>query len=263
MNPPQTVTGQLERMFQNTKRPLLSIFLTAGFPERDSLPELLPVLQETGVDFVEIGMPYSDPLADGPIIQQCSNRAIANGMRTQLLFDQVERLKAQIHLPLLWMGYWNTVLQFGVDRFLTACVRSGFSGVIIPDLPPEHYASLYRNRFEQAGIRPVFLIAPGTPVERIHFIDSLSGGFLYLVASAALTGRDTGVGESQLAYFERVAQLGLQHPLVAGFGIHDRESVQRAGRHCRGVIVGSAFLRSIAEAKDPLAAARDFVQGLR
>ena len=260
MNKQQT---RLEALFQTKRSQILSIYLTAGYPQADDTGPLLQALDEAGVDLVEVGMPYSDPLADGPVIQASSAQALAAGMSMERLFQQVAAVRATLRMPLVWMGYWNAILQYGPARFARSAVDAGLDAVIIPDLPPELYRDRYASVFREAGLQAVFLVTPRTPPERIQLIDSIAEGFVYLVASAALTGRGGGVDEAADTYLARVAAMGLRNPTLVGFGIHDKASFAAACRHANGAIVGSAFLRAIGKASDPVAAAKTFVASLR
>ena len=240
------VSSRLSELFEsNQDRKLLSIYCTAGYPHRDALPGILATLQEEGVDFVELGMPYSDPLADGPTIQECGAQAIENGMTMSLLFEQVEEARKIVSMPFVWMGYLNAVLQFGMDRFLESCERCGIDAVIIPDLPPEVYAAEYQERFEAHGVGVVFLITPRTSEARIRLMDGLSSGFIYLVSSPSLTGRNSGVSDATAEYLKRIHGMNLRNPKMVGFGIHDRDSFSKAVEFAEGAIIGSAFLNSL------------------
>jgi tryptophan synthase alpha chain len=260
---PAEATDRLSALFASGRKPLLSIYLTAGYPFLEATGPLLEALEASGADLVEVGMPYSDPLADGPVIQQSGAQALAAGMTLDLLFDQVAAVRPRLRMPLVWMGYVNAVLQYGPERFAERCVRSGFEAVILPDLPPEVYRRDFQPLFARHGLKPVFLVTPQTPEARVKLIDEHAEGFVYLVASSTLTGSNSGIGQAQEDYLARVAGMGLRNPLLAGFGIHDRDSFERACRHTRGAIVGSAFLRHIGQAADPVQAAGAFVRDLR
>ncbi|MBI1193173.1 MAG: tryptophan synthase subunit alpha [Bacteroidetes bacterium] len=255
--------NQLKDLFQSGRDHLLSIYLTAGYPTLDATGALLEAVQEAGADLVEVGMPYSDPLADGPVIQQSGAQALAAGMTLDRLFDQVAEVRPRLQIPLVWMGYFNAMLQYGPERFAERCAASGFEALILPDLPPEVYRRDFQPLFVRHGLKPVFLVTPQTPEHRIRLIDDCSEGFVYLVASSTLTGSNTGIGSLQEQYLSRVAAMGLRNPLIAGFGIHDRPSFLAACRHARGAIVGSAFLRHIGQSADPVGAAGHFVRSLR
>jgi len=255
--------NRLLPLFQSGRDHLLSIYLTAGYPALPLTGPLLEAVQAAGADLVEVGMPYSDPLADGPVIQQTGAQALAAGMTLDLLFDQVAEVRPRLHIPLVWMGYFNAMLQYGPERFAERCAACGFEALIIPDLPPEVYRRDFQSLYERHGLKPVFLVTPQTPEARIRLIDDCSEGFVYLVASSTLTGSNTGIGSDQEQYLARVAGMGLRNPLLAGFGIHDRPSFLAACRHTRGAIVGSAFLRHISQSPDPVQAAGEFVRMLR
>jgi tryptophan synthase alpha chain len=226
---------------------VLSIYFTAGYPEKEDTVKVLSQLQEAGVDLVEIGLPFSDPLADGPTIQDSSTAALKNGMHTQLLFDQLKDIRKSIHIPLIVMGYFNPMLQYGVEAFLSQCAQIGIDGIIMPDLPLAEYEQHYKNLYEKHGVKNIFLITPQTSDARIKAIDQASDSFIYLVSTASVTGSKSGFGEEQEAYFERIAQMNLKNPLVVGFGIHDANTFSQATKHTSGAIIGSAFIKTITE----------------
>ena len=226
---------------------VLSIYFTAGYPEKEDTVKVLSQLQEAGVDLVEIGLPFSDPLADGPTIQDSSTAALKNGMHTQLLFDQLKDIRKSIHIPLIVMGYFNPMLQYGVEAFLSQCAQIGIDGIIMPDLPLAEYEQHYKNLYEKHGVKNIFLITPQTSDARIKAIDQASDSFIYLVSTASVTGSKSGFGEEQEAYFERIAQMKLKNPLVVGFGIHDANTFSQATKHTSGAIIGSAFIKTITE----------------
>lgn len=226
---------------------VLSIYFTAGYPEKEDTVKVLSKLQEAGVDLVEIGLPFSDPLADGPTIQDSSTAALKNGMHTQLLFDQLKDIRKSIHIPLIVMGYFNPMLQYGVDAFLSECAKIGIDGIIMPDLPLAEYEQHYKKLYEKHGIKNIFLITPQTSDARIKAIDQASDSFIYLVSTASVTGSKSGFGVEQEAYFERIAQMNLKNPLVVGFGIHDANTFSQATKHTSGAIIGSAFIKTITE----------------
>jgi tryptophan synthase alpha chain len=221
---------------------VLSIYFTAGYPEKEDTTKVLQQLQDSGVDLVEIGLPFSDPLADGPTIQDSSTTALKNGMSTQLLFDQLKDIRKSIHIPLIVMGYFNPMLQYGVDAFLKECAQIGIDGIIMPDLPLAEYKQHYAAMYEKYGIKNIFLITPQTSDARIREIDKASDSFIYLVSTASVTGSKSGFGPEQEAYFERIANMKLKNPLVVGFGIHDAHTFTQATKHTSGAIIGSAFI---------------------
>jgi len=240
---------------------VLSIYFTAGYPEKEDTTKVLQQLQDSGVDLVEIGLPFSDPLADGPTIQDSSTTALKNGMSTQLLFDQLKDLRKSIHIPLIVMGYFNPMLQYGVDAFLKECAQIGIDGIIMPDLPLAEYKQHYAAMYEKYGIKNIFLITPQTSDARIREIDKASDSFIYLVSTASVTGSKSGFGPEQEAYFERIANMKLKNPLVVGFGIHDAHTFTQATKHTSGAIIGSAFIKTITE--KGLAGIAPFIQSLR
>lgn len=235
---------RLSKIFNSDKK-LLSIYFTAGFPAVDDTVKIITELEKNGIDFIEIGLPFSDPLADGPVIQHSSTVAIRNGMTAKLLFEQLSGIRTSVKIPLLIMGYFNSVLQFGVENFVRKCAETGIDGLIIPDLPFDIYASDYENIFEKYGLSMVFLVTPQTSDARIRQIDSLSTSFIYLVSSAAITGNSSDFGKIQDDYFSRISDMKLKNPCVTGFGIHDTSTFAAATKFTSGAIVGSAFIRHL------------------
>lgn len=234
----------LTNVLQQDKK-LLSIYATAGYPNLDDTAEVLLTLDKTPVDFIEVGLPFSDPLADGATIQNSSTQALENGMNTGLLFEQLGKVKDQISTPLVLMGYFNPMLQFGMENFCKACAENGVSACIIPDLPVEVYKKEYQELFEQYGLSNIFLITPQSPEARIREIDALSTSFIYVVSSNSLTGAKSEFGESNLAYFKQIKSMGLKTPLITGFGISNHKTFLQATEHTQGAIVGSAFIKQI------------------
>ena len=228
---------------QNKK--LLSIYFTAGFPAIDDTVSILEQLQEAGVDMIELGLPFSDPLADGPTIQESSTKALHNGMTTDKLFDQLQGIRKTIDVPLIVMGYFNPMMQFGVERFCKRCQEVGIDGLIIPDLPVDVYHEKYQKLFQQYGLLNMFLITPQTPDDRIDYIDKVSEGFIYMVSSAATTGAQGSFGNEQEQYFKRIGAMNLKSKLLVGFGISNRETYDSAVAHSKGAIIGSAFIKHL------------------
>ena len=229
----------------NQDKKLLSIYFTAGFPQLEDTVPILEQLQEADVDMIELGLPFSDPLADGPTIQESSTQALRNGMTTDKLFTQLEGIRARIHVPLIVMGYFNPIMQYGVERFCKRCQEVGIDGLIIPDLPADVYHTQYQSLFQQYGLLNMFLITPQTPDERIRYIDQVSEGFIYMVSSAATTGAQGSFGDTQQHYFQRIADMKLQSKLLVGFGISNAETYQSAVAHSQGAIIGSAFIKHL------------------
>lgn len=230
-------------------RKLLSIYFTAGYPEIEDTVPIIRELEKSGVDFIEIGLPFSDPLADGPTIQESSKQALENGMTTAKLFRQLENTREEISIPLIIMGYFNPILQFGVEAFCEKCKKTGIDGLIIPDLPVEEYQTYYKKTFEKYDLTLIFLITPQTSEERIKYIDSLSTGFIYMVSSASVTGTTSGFGQDQKQYFERISNMNLKTPQIVGFGINNAETFKQATEFSKGAIIGSAFIKYITNHK--------------
>ena len=229
----------------NQDKKLLSIYFTAGFPQLGDTVPILEQLQEADVDMIELGLPFSDPLADGPTIQESSSQALRNGMTTDKLFTQLEGIRDRIHVPMIVMGYFNPIMQYGVERFCKRCQEVGIDGLIIPDLPADVYHTQYQSLFQQYGLLNMFLITPQTPDERIRYIDQVSEGFIYMVFSAATTGAQGSFGDTQQHYFQRIADMKLQSKLLVGFGISNAETYQSAVAHSQGAIIGSAFIKHL------------------
>jgi len=228
-----------------TTNKLLSIYFSAGFPNLTDTKSLIKNLEKNKVDMIEIGLPFSDPLADGPTIQASSTQALKNGMTSKLLFEQLQDIRKTVQIPLIIMGYFNPILQFGIDHFLKKCKETGIDGLIIPDLPLEIYLSEYKELFESYGIAMIFLITPQTSEERIRIIDANSNSFIYMVSSSSVTGSKDSFDENQLNYFERIAAMNLKNPQLIGFGISNKTTFQQATKHQKGAIIGSSFIQFI------------------
>ena len=234
--------NRINKKLQENKK-LLSIYFTAGFPSLNDTVSIIKELEKNGVDMLEIGLPFSDPLADGPTIQESSTQAIENGMTTNLLFEQLKEIRKTVQIPLIIMGYFNPIIQFGVEKFCQKCNEIGIDGLIIPDLPLEEYLTEYQAIFEKYNLKNVFLITPQTSNERILQIDSVSDSFIYMVSTASVTGNQTGFGKEQMEYFERISNLNLNNPQIIGFGINNKETFSQATLHQKGAIIGSAFVK--------------------
>lgn len=236
--------NRINQALSNNKK-LLSIYFTAGFPELEDTVPTIEALEKSGVDMIEIGMPFSDPLADGPTIQNSSTQSLKNGMHTHKLFEQLKNIRNTVSIPLIIMGYFNPILQYGVENFCRSCKETGIDGLIIPDLPVDVYHKNYKTIFDSYGLKNIFLITPQTPDSRIHFIDSISDSFIYMVSSASTTGAKSEFGDLQQSYFERIHNLNLKNPQIVGFGISNHETFQSATKYAKGAIVGSAFIKFI------------------
>ncbi|MGF1586055.1 MAG: tryptophan synthase subunit alpha [Bacteroidales bacterium] len=235
----------LSVLLKRKKEKLLSIYFTAGFPEKDSTVNIIRSLQDNGIDFLEVGFPFSDPLADGPVIQQTSQQAIKNGMSLDLLLDQLNDAKSEISIPLILMGYLNPVLQAGMENFCRKAAKAGVSGVILPDLPPMEYKKKYRKLFLDNDLHMIFLVTPETSMRRIKMIDSLGSGFIYAVSSSSTTGRQDSFSDEQTSYLKRLRTLDLKNPVMTGFGIHNSTTLKTVWEHSSGAIIGTAYLKSL------------------
>ncbi|MEE2771557.1 MAG: tryptophan synthase subunit alpha [Bacteroidota bacterium] len=238
--------NRIQQKLQEDKK-LLSIYFTAGFPEMNDTQKIITELAKNGVDFIEIGLPFSDPLADGPTIQQSSTQALRNGMTTEKLFEQLQDIRKSTDIPLIIMGYFNPMLQYGVEKFCKKCQECGIDGLIIPDLPVDVFHEAYQSLFEKYGLLNIFLITPQTSEDRIRYIDSVSNGFIYMVSSASVTGSTSGFGEDTRAYFRRIDGMNLKNPQIVGFGIKDEETFKQATEFAKGAIIGSAFIKHLEE----------------
>ncbi|RLD84115.1 MAG: tryptophan synthase subunit alpha [Bacteroidetes bacterium] len=242
------------------KSKLLSIYFSAGYPNLKDTISIIKNLEKSGVDMVEIGLPFSDPLADGPTIQNSGNIALKNGMTTTILFSQLEDIRKEVEIPLLIMGYFNPILQYGVESFCKKCKEVGIDGLIIPDLPVDVYQSKYQQIFEKYNLVNVFLVTPQTSVERIRYIDSVSNGFIYLVSTASTTGAQSTFGESQTTYFDKIHKMELKTPQIVGFGISNRETFDQATKTTHGAIIGSAFVKFLSD--NPIENIPTFIQSI-
>jgi tryptophan synthase alpha chain len=253
------VLNRLTKLFENKRENLLTVYFTAGYPKLDDTETIICSLAESGANIIEIGIPYSDPLADGPVIQESGMAAIDNGMTLQVLFNQLTDIRTKTQVPLILMGYFNQMLQYGVDKFLDDCVKTGIDGLIIPDLPLMEYEQFYKDKLTQRNISISFLITPQTEESRIHKVDALSTGFIYVVSDSSITGMKTGISNQQISYFERIKSLQLKTPQLIGFGISDRESYLTASKYANGAIIGSAFIKHLKDKKEVDKATADFI----
>ncbi|MEP7144486.1 MAG: tryptophan synthase subunit alpha [Ferruginibacter sp.] len=236
--------NRIDQLFREKHHHVLSVYCTAGYPHLNSIADVLTSLQKHGTDIVEIGMPYSDPLADGPVIQQSNMVALENGMSIPVLFEQLKNIRNSIQLPILLMGYVNPILQFGLERFCEAAETVGVDGIILPDLPMLEFETEYQQLFEKHNLRFVFLVTPETSEERIKKIDGLSSGFLYAVSSSSTTGNSKFIG-GQETYFKKLQAMKLKNPILVGFGIRDRSTFQSACQYTNGALIGSAYIKAL------------------
>ncbi len=260
-----TITqNRITDLMARRTRPVLNVYFTAGFPNLTDTRLVLRGLQAAGVDMVEIGMPYSDPVADGEVIQQSNMQALENGMNLRLLLDQLADCRSEISMPILLMGYVNPILQFGVEAFCQRCAEVGVDGVILPDLPLGLFQQEYASVFRKYGLQNIFLITPQTSDARIRLIDdSTEGGFIYMVSSASITGSTAGVTDTMTTYFERIRAMQLKNPRLIGFGIKDRPSYDQACHYADGAIIGTAFIRHLQQHGPSPESVQAFVRAIR
>jgi tryptophan synthase alpha chain len=254
--------NRLNQLFNTKKDNLLSIYFTAGYPELNTTLDIAESLEEAGVDFLEIGFPYSDPVADGPIIQHSSEKALENGMNLNLLFDQLKDLRKRVSIPIILMGYFNPVVQYGVERFCKQAAELGVDGIIVPDLPIYEYENLYSGFFTGNNLSNIFMVTPQTSEERIRKIDELSNSFIYLLSSSTITGANVKMSAGIEDYYRRIQNMHLKNPTIFGFGIKDNASFKKACEHANGAIVGTAFVNYLAT-DNYLEKIPDFIKNIR
>lgn len=255
--------NRINALFQNKKKDILSIYFTAGHPTPDSVVNIITELENQGVDLIEIGMPFSDPMADGPVIQKSSQTALQNGMTLKKLISDLESIRTQCKIPLILMGYLNTVLQYGVENFCKSISEIGIDGVILPDMPLEIYEEEYQHIFEKYKVIPIFLISPNTTEERIRKTEQFSKGFIYAVSSASTTGSKQGFSDENEAYFKRIHDMKLSAPVLIGFGISNKKTFNQVCKYQAGGIIGSAFVNSMEGKLNPEKEIAGFIQKLR
>ncbi len=254
--------NRLNQLFESKKDNLLSIYFTAGYPELNTTVAIAEALEKAGVDFLEIGFPYSDPVADGPAVQHSSEKALENGMNLNQLFEELKEMRKRVSIPILLMGYVNPMVQYGIERFCKKAAEVGVDGVIVPDLPMYEYETLYAKYFTDNGLSNIFLVTPQTSEDRIRKIDTLSNSFVYLLSSSSITGKNLEVSNSIEDYYKRVKAMQLKNPAIIGFGITNNETFTKACEYARGAIVGSAFVRFLAN-EDYLEKIPEFVRSIR
>jgi len=254
--------NRLNQLFDSKKNNLLSIYFTAGYPELNSTLDIAAALEKAGADFLEIGFPYSDPVADGPTIQYSSEKALENGMNLHLLFDQLKDLRQRVNIPILLMGYVNPIVQFGVESFCKKAAEVGVDGIIVPDLPMYEYEALYSKYFIDNSLSNIFLVTPQTSEERIRKIDELSNSFIYLLSSSSITGGNLQVSVNIEDYYKRIKAMELKNPTIIGFGISDNKSFSKACEYASGAIVGSAFVKLLGN-KNYLQKIPEFIKSIR
>ena len=255
--------NRITELFQRKDRNLLSVYFTAGYPVLEDTVEIIQMLENRGVDLVEIGIPFSDPMADGVVIQQSSTQALKNGMTLPVLLEQLTSIRSRVELPLLLMGYLNPIMQYGFENFCRSCVECGIDGVIIPDLPYRDYMEHYRIISERYNIKVIMLITPETSEERIRLIDEHTDGFIYMVSSAATTGTQKDFNKEKLDYFQRTQSMNLQNPRMIGFGISNKQTFQSACKYAAGAIIGSKFVTLLGEEGNPEKAVSKLLEALK
>ena len=242
--------NRINQLFATKHENILSIYFCAGHPTLEGTAHTIRTLEQKGVDMIEVGIPFSDPMADGPVIQDAATKALRNGMTLKKLFSQLEGIRPEVQMPLILMGYLNPIMQFGFEAFCQRCVEVGIDGVIIPDLPFKDYLEEYKPIADRYDIRIIMLITPETSDERIRFIDEHTDGFIYMVSSAATTGAQKEFGDAKQAYFSRINSMNLKHPRMIGFGISNRQTLEAAQRNASGAIIGSKFVNLFEETGD-------------
>ncbi|MEM6841617.1 MAG: tryptophan synthase subunit alpha [Bacteroidota bacterium] len=256
-------THRIDQLFQQKKDKILSVYYTAGFPQLDDTVRIAEYLQQADADLIEIGMPYSDPLADGPTIQNSSQQALDNGMSIKVLLQQLQGIREKVDIPLILMGYLNPVIQYGVEKFCEQCQQIGIDALIIPDLPMQAYLDEYKKLFESYGLYNIFLITPQTSEDRIRLIDEHSHGFIYMVSSASVTGAKGNITEQQITYFNRIQAMHLRHPQLIGFGISNHQTFTQACQYAQGAIIGSAFIKVLVASQNLQSDISSFISSIR
>ena len=242
--------NRINQLFANKRENILSIYFCAGHPTLEGTANTIRTLEQKGVDMIEVGIPFSDPMADGPVIQDAATKALRNGMSLKKLFSQLENIRPDVQMPLVLMGYLNPIMQFGFEKFCQRCTEVGIDGVIIPDLPFKDYLEEYKPIADKYDIRIIMLITPETSDERIRFIDEHTDGFIYMVSSAATTGAQKEFGDQKQAYFSRIKSMNLNHPCMIGFGISNKQTLETAQANATGAIIGSKFVKLYEETQD-------------
>lgn len=253
--------NRLEELFKRKQNNVLNVYCTAGFPQFDSTLTIMKALQDNGADIIELGMPYSDPLADGPVIQASGSKALQNGMTIEKLFAQLQDCRKEIHVPVILMGYMNPVLQYGFERFCQHAAAIPIDGLILPDLPEHEFETEYAPIIKRYGLNFIFLVTPETSEERIKRLDALSSGFLYAVSSSSTTGNKKDFGAVE-QYLQRLQTMNLKNPVLVGFGVKDRESFTSVCNYANGAIIGTAFIKAIENTTDVQLATKEFLQSI-
>jgi len=258
------MTNKINQLFKDQQdKKLLSLYFCAGCPTLENTGEVIKTMQRRGIAMIEVGIPFSDPLADGPVIQSAATRAIKNGMSLKKLFSQLQEIKEEVEIPLVLMGYLNPILHYGIEEFCQSCVESGVSGMIIPDLPFKDYQDIVKPIADKYDLRVIMLITPETSEERIRFIDDNTDGFIYMVSSAAITGAQKSFDDAKQEYFRRINAMNLRNPRMIGFGISNKQTLEAAQSNAAGAIIGSKFVTLLNESKDADEALDKLFEALR
>lgn len=261
---PTIVTkNRIEQLFEEKKERILSVYFSAGFPRLNDTSEIMKYLDESGADIIEVGIPFSDPVADGPTIQESNKTALDNGISLKLIFEQLADIRKEVNIPIILMGYINPVLQFGIEAFCEKCAEVGVDGMILPDLPMQEYLDDYKSTFEKYGLHNIFLITPQTSESRVREIDDNSKGFIYMVSSASTTGAKMGISEEQVNYFQRIKEMNLNNPTLIGFGISNKETFDQACTYASGAIIGSAFINVLKNASNLQEDISEFIKSVK
>jgi len=253
---------RIKNLFQKKMQQVLNVYCTAGYPQLHSTIEVMKALQENGADIIELGMPYSDPIADGPVIQHSSSIALANGMTIKKLFEQLKDFRKTISVPVVLMGYMNPILQYGFEKFCADAASAGVDGLILPDLPEHEFETEYGAIIKKQGLDFIFLVTPETSEDRIRTLDELSTGFLYAVSSSSTTGTDKNMTDVR-SYLQKLKGMGLKNPVLVGFGIKDRSTFQTACANANGAIIGTAYIKALAEPGNVAEITRKFLESIK
>jgi tryptophan synthase alpha chain len=254
--------NRLDKLFAQKKSRVLNMYCTAGYPQLNSTVEVITALQNNGADIIELGIPYSDPIADGPVIQQSNMQALQNGMSMPVLFQQLKDIRQHVQLPIVLMGYMNPVLQYGIEKFCADAASAGVDGIILPDLPMYEFETAYRGHFQKHDLKFIFLVTPQTSEERVRQIDALSSGFIYAVSSSSTTGNTKPI-EEQAGYFKKLKDMNLANPVLVGFGIKDKQSFDAACAYSNGGIIGSAYINALKNTNDIGLSTKEFINTLK
>ncbi len=255
--------NRIEKLFNKKSERVLNVYFTAGYPKLNDTVAIMESLEQSGADLIEIGIPFSDPIADGPTIQESNGVALDNGMTLKLLLEQLQGVRDKVKLPIILMGYINPIVQYGIEAFCKKCEEVGVDGLILPDLPMFEYMEVHKPLFEKHGLLNIFLITPQTSDARIKEIDDNSSGFIYMVSSASTTGAKTGISQDQEAYFARVKAMNLKNPTLIGFGISNKETFDKACKNANGAIIGSAFIKAISQDGEMKKNINEFIQAVK